>query len=202
MIVSIVSRAWRSTEFRFDGFDFADKATEFEWGRSKAADYPDPGADGGTGQKAIREQGDRGPRARHRIPGAVPIMFVVAELADPSDFHHRPMLRIARENGRVVIHITRCCSIAARAWPRRRWRSRPNGGVPEVHFGWSGENPVTANLHFVLFGTGNVPWMVLQRSSAARCAARAQTAHHRGVRGSELASRKRFLLHDRRKLFG
>jgi hypothetical protein len=40
VIVSIVSRAWRSTEYRFDGFDFADKATEFEWGRIKAADYP------------------------------------------------------------------------------------------------------------------------------------------------------------------
>ena len=34
------------------------------------------------------------------------------------------------------------------------------GAVPEVHFGWSAENPVTANLHFVLFGAGNVPWMV------------------------------------------
>ena len=41
------------------------------------------------------------------------------------------------------------------------------GGVPEVCFGWSAENPVTANLHFVLFGSGNVPWMVhtlIQRS--------------------------------------
>jgi len=35
-----------------------------------------------------------------------------------------------------------------------------DGGVPEVCFGWSAENPVTANLHFVLFGHGNVPWMV------------------------------------------
>jgi len=35
------------------------------------------------------------------------------------------------------------------------------GAVPEVHFGWSGsKNPITANVHFVLFGIGNVPWMV------------------------------------------
>ena len=32
--------------------------------------------------------------------------------------------------------------------------------MPEVHFGWSVEHPVSANLHFVLFGSGNVPWMV------------------------------------------
>ena len=31
---------------------------------------------------------------------------------------------------------------------------------PEIHFGWSEERPLTANLHFVLFGHGNVPWMV------------------------------------------
>ena len=38
---------------------------------------------------------------------------------------------------------------------------------PEIHFGWSEERPLTANLHFVLFGHGNVPWMVhylLERS--------------------------------------
>ena len=34
------------------------------------------------------------------------------------------------------------------------------GVAPELHFGWSAENPITANLHFVLFGHGNVPWMV------------------------------------------
>jgi hypothetical protein len=86
-------------------------------------------------------------------------MFVVAELADPSDFHHKPMLRIARENGRVVIHVTRCSSIA-HALAAVALEVASEGGEPELHFGWSVENPVTANLHFVLFGTGNVPWMV------------------------------------------
>jgi hypothetical protein len=30
---------------------------------------------------------------------------------------------------------------------------------PEIHFGWSDENPLAANLKFVLFGEGNVPWL-------------------------------------------
>jgi hypothetical protein len=157
LIVSVVSRAWRSTEFRFDGFELADKATEFEWQRLKAADYPvlvplRPG------QEAIRER-EVDVRSRHRIPGTIPVMFVTAELADPSDFHQRPRLRIARENGRVVIRITRCCSIP-HALAAAALEVASQGGVPEIHFGWSAENPVTANLHFVLFGTGNVPWMV------------------------------------------
>ena len=89
----------------------------------------------------------------------MPIMFVQAELADPSDFHHKPKVRIARENGRVVIHITRCASLP-HALAAAALEIASDGAVPEVHFGWSAENPVTANLHFVLFGSGNVPWMV------------------------------------------
>lgn len=98
-------------------------------------------------------------RLRHRIPGTLPVVFVLAELADPSDFKQRPLVRIAREEGRIVVHITRCCSLA-HAIAAAAIDLAKTGGVPEVHFGWSAENPVTANLHFVLFGMGNVPWMV------------------------------------------
>ena len=111
------------------------------------------------GQEAIlerrRSRSARGTAFRARCRSC----SCMAELADPSDFHHRPLVRIARENGRVVIHITRCCSIP-HALAAAALEVASQGGVPEVHFGWSAENPVTANLHFVLFGTGNVPWMV------------------------------------------
>src|SRR5581483_5942122 len=40
LAVSIVSRAWRSTEFRLEKFEFADKVSEDEWARIKAASYP------------------------------------------------------------------------------------------------------------------------------------------------------------------
>jgi hypothetical protein len=157
LLVSIFSRAWRSTEFRFQGFTFADKATEHEWARLKASDFPvlvpiRPGLER-LKEKEIEV------RLRHRIPGAVPIVFVQAELADPSDFAHRPLLRVAREDGRVVVHITRCASLA-HAIAAAALEISHEGAVPEVLFGWSAENPVTANLHFVLFGHGNVPWMV------------------------------------------
>lgn len=157
LAVSVVSRTWRCTEFRFGGFDFADKATEYEWGRLKASDFPilvpvRPGM-----QNLVDREIEV--RTRHRIPGTVPIMFVEADLADPSDFAHRPLMRIFRENGRVVIRITRCASIP-HALAAAAIELSSAGAVPEVHFGWSTENPVTANLHFVLFGHGNVPWMV------------------------------------------
>jgi positive regulator of sigma E activity len=88
LVVSVVSRAWRSTELRSDGFDFADRASEHEWARLKASDYPIlvPVRPGPKDLKAKEVE----VRARHRIPGALPVMFVQAELADPSDFHHKP----------------------------------------------------------------------------------------------------------------
>jgi hypothetical protein len=156
--VSIVSRAWRCTELRFAGFVFADKASEFEWERLKAADFPvlvpiRPGGD------TLKEK-EIAIRTRHRIPGAVPVVFIEAELADPSEFTHPAKIRVAREGGgRVVVHITRCVSIP-HALAAAALDLASTGGVPEVHFGWSVENPVSANLHFVLFGHGNVPWMV------------------------------------------
>ncbi|HSQ57657.1 MAG TPA: amino acid transporter, partial [Gemmata sp.] len=137
VIVSIVSRGWRSTELRFDGFEFADKVTEYEWAKLKASDYPilvpiRPG------QVELREK-EIEVRTRHRIPGTMPIMFVQAELADPSDFHHKPLVQIPRTNGRVVIHITRCCSLP-HALAAAALEIASGGAVPEVHFGWSVEN--------------------------------------------------------------
>jgi hypothetical protein len=32
--------------------------------------------------------------------------------------------------------------------------------VAEIHFGWTEESPVSGTLGFLLFGEGNVPWMV------------------------------------------
>ena len=167
LTVSIVSRAWRSTEFRFDGFDFADKFSQHEWERVKAADFPVlVPIRSGLGDLKDKEIDVR---LRYRIPGAVPIVFIQAELGDPSDFAHRPLIRIARENGRVVVYITRCASLA-HAIAAAALEVSADGGVPEVLFGWSIENPVTANIHFVLFGHGNVPWMVhtlIQRAPVA-----------------------------------
>jgi hypothetical protein len=155
--VSIATRAWRSTEFRFAAFEFADKFTEYEWAKLKASDYPIlvPLRAGITDLRGKEIE----VRTLHRLPGSVPIMFVVAELGDPSDFQQHPLVRIAREDGRIVIHLTRCCSVA-HALASAALELASAGAVPEVHFGWSAENPLTANLHFVLFGMGNVPWMV------------------------------------------
>ena len=155
--VSVVSRAWRCTEFRFGGFEFADKPSSFEWERLKNSDF--------SHLIPIRPNGDTllhkeiEVRSGHRIPGTLQVAFIQAELADPSDFAQRPLVKVERQGGRIVILVTRCASVP-HALAAAALELSSAGAVPEVHFGWSAENPVTANLHFVLFGAGNVPWMV------------------------------------------
>src|SRR5262249_31394289 len=98
-------------------------------------------------------------RQQHRIAADVPIVFVEAEVGDPSDFHHIPLMQIRESEERFIIGVTRCASVAHVIATIALELSRV-GTPPEVHFGWSNENPMAASVSFVLFGEGNVPWMV------------------------------------------
>jgi hypothetical protein len=164
LAVSVASRFARTTELRFRGFSFADDESRRLWNELVMRDYPliVPIRPDGT---PVAEKEAR-IRAIHRLPASLPVVFLHAELGDPSDFFHLPEVRVGREDGRVVAHITQCASIphviAAAALEVAKC-----GQVPEVHFGWSVENPLTANLNFVLFGHGNVPWMVHELIRAA-----------------------------------
>jgi hypothetical protein len=157
LISSMVSRAVRSTEMRFDGFEFEDAESEKLWEHLTNHETPmlvlrSPN----WGELDALEE-----RARtfHRLPKGSTLVVVEAELSDPSEFYQRPLLRVTQHEDRFHIQMRRCTSLshalAAVAVDLAR-----EGPVPEIHCQWSNESPLTANLHFVLFGHGNVPWMV------------------------------------------
>jgi hypothetical protein len=154
---SIISRGLRSTELRFEGFDFVDDTSRFLWESLRVMDFPVL-VPHRPGHGCLAET-EAAMRTRHRLPADMPVVFVEVTLGDPSGFYHRPLLEVTHEEGRFVIRIERCTSIAhvlAEVALDLSKESIP----PELHFGWSLESPLTANLHFVLFGHGNVPWMV------------------------------------------
>jgi hypothetical protein len=157
LVSSILTRFYRSTELRFKGFEFADEASREAYEKLKVADFPIL-VPHRPGNWSLAEK-EAEIRARHRLGHEIPLVFVIAELGDSSDFFHRPRLEVKREDGRVIIHVCHCVSVAHVIAAVAIDMSRV-GIAPEVHFGWSEENPITANLHFVLFGHGNVPWMV------------------------------------------
>jgi hypothetical protein len=89
----------------------------------------------------------------------VPIVFVEAHLGDPSDFDHQPLIAVERKGERFVIRADACASIP-HALAAIALELSQVGKPPEIHFGWSDESPLRTNAGFVLFGEGNVPWMV------------------------------------------
>jgi hypothetical protein len=157
VVSSFGSRLRRSTELRFRGFEFADQTSRFLWDSLKHLEFPvmvphrPGGHDLAEKEQTIREM--------HRLGPDVPIVFIEAELGDPSEFHQNPLMSVREEEGRFVIGVQRCVSIAHVIATIALECSRV-GKPPEIHFGWSNESPMAASFGFLLFGEGNVPWMV------------------------------------------
>lgn len=154
LVSSFASRIKRSTELRFIGFEFTDLSSKFLWDSLKHLEFPvlvphRPGRRGLKEKEAII-------RERHRLGPEVPIVFIEAELGDPSEFQQMPLMEIADEDGRFIISVTRCPSIAHVIASIALELSRV-GKPPEIHFGWNNEDPLAAAFGFFLFGEGNVP---------------------------------------------
>jgi hypothetical protein len=157
VLASFGSRVKRSTELRFAGFEFADVHSKFLWDTLKHLEFPvlvphRPGRRGLIEKEASIRQ-------LHRLSNDVPIVFIEAELGDPSEFQQSPCMEVKEEEGRFILSVTRCASTAHVIATIALELSRV-GKPPEIHFGWSDENPLAAAIGFFLFGEGNVPWRV------------------------------------------
>ena len=155
--VSMISRTRRSTEMRFEKFDFVDETSRVLWDTLKFLEFPVlvPHRPGHQSVAAKEEQ----IRRIHRLAAEEPIVFIEATLDDPSQFEHRPLMEITQSEERFVIRVNRCASIAHVIATIALELSK-TGKPPEVHFGWSDHSAMAANLSFVFFGEGNVPWLV------------------------------------------
>ena len=164
LAVSMVTRFFRNHELRFNGFEYANEQSRFIWEGVIGHDFPIIVPVRPNGSSFVAKEKEM--RVYHRLPSELDVVFIKVELGDASDFYQRPLLEVTQEEGHVVAHITGCSSIP-HAIAAAAMDVAKQGMVPEVHFGWSGDNPLTANLNFVLFGHGNVPWMVYELIQAA-----------------------------------
>jgi hypothetical protein len=157
LLTAIVSRWRRSTELRFDSFEFADEETRRRWEEICTLEFqvlvPHDPTHGSLKAK------DEHIRTCHRLNPEVPIIFIEAKVGDPSDFLQKPLMKIDRDGESEVIRVSRCTSIA-HVIAVIGLAFREVGRPPEIHFGWSDESPMAANLNFLLLGHGNIPWMV------------------------------------------
>lgn len=156
-VSSLISRARRSTELRFDRFQFVDAHSKLLWDTLKHLEFPvlvphRPG-------RRDLEAKENSIRQRHRLGTEVPIVFIEAEVGDPSEFTQTPQIEVVQVEERFVISVRYCASIAHALASIALELSR-FGAPPEIHFGWSHESPLSVSASFLLFGQGNVPWMV------------------------------------------
>ncbi len=158
LVSSFVSRWIRSTEMRFEGFDFADETTLRRWGElcRSGAKVLVPHR---PGLVSLAEKSQAIARD-YRLDPATPIIFIQAILGDPSNFYQKPLLKIEREGTLEVIRVSHCVSISHVLAAICLELCRDGGNPPEIIFGWSNEPPLAANLNFLLLGEGNIPWMV------------------------------------------
>jgi hypothetical protein len=157
LVFSIISRTRRSTELRFEKFEFVDEHSRFLWDAMRHLEFPVL-VPHRPGHHTIAEK-DEKIRRVHRLGPKTPIVFVEATVGDPSEFHHNPMIEVTDQDERFILRLTRCVSVA-HAVATVALELSKTGKPPEIHFGWSGESPLAANVSFLLFGEGNVPWLV------------------------------------------
>jgi hypothetical protein len=157
LVSSGFSRWIRSTELRFRGFAFADEPTQRRWEVIRELEFqvlvPHRPGQFPLSQKNVDV------RLKHRFPADTFLIFIEVFLGDPSDFHQQPVMSIEKEGELEVIRVSRAVSVSHVIAAIGLEFCRV-GTPPEIIFGWSHETPLAANLNFLLWGQGNVPWMV------------------------------------------
>jgi hypothetical protein len=158
IVSSLLSRWWRSKEFRFDCFEFDNEESRLRWDTLRFLHYSIlvPHRPGG---RHARKEKELKIRQRHRISDEVPIVFLETIADNPSEFVQKPLVSVKEDDGVYVIRVTRCASVAHVIAAIGIEFSKV-GEPPEIHFGWSDESALWAMLHFLLFGEGNIPWLV------------------------------------------
>ena len=157
VVSSFISRVVRTGELRLKAFEFASPQARFLWDSLKHLEFPVL-VPHRPGQRGLPEK-EINIRQRHRLGAEVPIVFIEAKLGDPSEFQQVPVIDIVQQEGRFVIRVERCVSIAHVIAALALELSRA-GKPPEIHFGWTDDSPLVAAIGFFLFGEGNVPWRV------------------------------------------
>ncbi len=157
LATSFWSRWLRSRELRFAGFKLAGVSTQLMWDTIRHLELsvlvPHR-----PGRRSLASK-EAQIRREHRIPRDLMIVFVEVQLADASEFVNEPELLITEEEGRYVMKITGAASIA-HTLAAVALEMAKVGRPPEIHFGWTDDSPVSGTLGFLLFGEGNVPWLV------------------------------------------
>lgn len=155
IIISLVSRVWRTTELRVTRVEMDATARAFveEHARSGPirviANHPDER----NGREYLLKEREQ--REDNHIPPGDPVLFVEVTVSDASEF--APVLHVQGEEieGYRVLRAQSAAvpnAIAAIALHIRNM----TGQRPHVYFGWTEGNPLKHLANYILFGEGDI----------------------------------------------
>lgn len=153
IIVSIVSRALRSTELRIDGVELNDLAKQFiEEAKSGTIRIVANRQDrGDVDEYRLKEKEERW---NNHIPPGEPVLFFEVRPGDASDFSGVLKIR-GVQVGNFKILRTKSPAVPNAIAAFLLHVRNETGQIPHVYFGWTEGNPLTYVLKFIFFGEGD-----------------------------------------------
>jgi hypothetical protein len=155
VVVSFISRIWRSTELRATEVQFDDEAMRFLQEASAygpirlIANHPD---ERNSREYLVKEREER--EAAH-IPAGDPVMFLEVKVRDASDFASTVKVRGEEISGYRVLSAESASVPNGIAATLLAIRNETNER-PHIYFGWTEGNPLKYLARFVLFGEGDI----------------------------------------------
>jgi hypothetical protein len=154
VLLSLVSRALRSTELRVAGVEPDPQAAKFIEEAAKREVLRILANRPGAGDRKEYEDKMREAQDSHHLSPSEPLLFLEVQPGDVSQFSENLRVRGATVDGFCIL---RCESPAipnAIAALLIHIRDR-TGKLPHVYFGWTEGNPITYLLRFLAFGEGD-----------------------------------------------
>jgi hypothetical protein len=153
VVVSFVSRAFRSTELRIDRVELNDTARAFieeaKQGTIRIiANRPDRGD---VEEYMLKEKQERW---NNHIPAGEPVLFFEIRPGDASEFSGTLRVRGVQVGAYKVLRTRSSAVPNAIAAFLMHIRDR-TGQIPHVYFGWTEGNPLWYVLKFIFFGEGD-----------------------------------------------
>ncbi len=155
IVISLVSRASRTTELRADRIEFDDAARTFVTASLAADEALNLVANQRqAGDRAEYEDKEAAQRGMNPLPGAADVLFLEIDVVDPSEFSGVLIVRGVEVGGYRILRAQSPAAPNAIAAILLALRDA-TGVRPHCHFEWAEGNPLGHLLRYLILGRGD-----------------------------------------------
>jgi hypothetical protein len=155
IVVSLISRIWRSTELRVERVEIDETAARFIDQAAKRGVIRVIANQLDSGDAAEYREKEREVRIDTHLPPGSSVLFLEVTVCDPSEFADVVEVKGA-EVGKYRVLRAESSSVPNAIAALLMHIREKTDTVPHVYFEWIEGNPVSAMLRFLLFGEGDI----------------------------------------------